>query len=680
MDSIFISAGCTRKPKVSSTFGDKIAYGSGPNIVIADEEKILSVLYMDGDVNAVECEHNMMVVGDVDGGGYLIRDGEIKKYSFGGCIEAVGFVDRSSAMFCTIDTTFVYDIDDNVVRQEIKNEWIPTCLTAAWNKTFVGSRKGSIFVLDVTGSGARWREVEGHGDSIHDIKSARLGGETYVATSSQDETVKIWRVVEGDMCLEHVQTLNGHTDWVYGLWWTEEGDLLSSSADNSIIHWKKRSVWEDVMRLGGEGAFLGVLMVGNSIIGQSRSGGFYKFGDVLEGFISGHVDGVKSIDWRGEFLLTASLDMTSRIFYRGHEVGRPQKHGYALTSARFLNEEDLQFIGSAQETILRVYEPTQVFYMSCMWVESCSKGIAESLRRMAVSHHRRSLDDFFPDVNSLKFAAVCAELSLTNEVCEDFVFESLNEQLLSVTTFNEIKKVYGHYFDVSDLAVSKDFIVSCNRSSLKKFSGIFVWNRAFELIDYIEEHDYGIERLVFSRDGRYLVAASKDRTVSVYNVGKDIKLARRLKDHRRIVWDCSFSHDSKYLATCSRDKSVLVYELPELRVKYMSRFDCEATSLCFSPREYLLVVGLESGDVVSLGFRKGELVVWKRSREHGRQVNVVSFNEDGSRCATGGADGMVKVFLVRPACSDDWVGDKETENFALGADVEDTQAGKRDDD
>ncbi|KAG5858892.1 hypothetical protein KMI_10g15910 [Encephalitozoon hellem] len=645
MDSIFISAGCTGKPKASVVAGDRIVYGSMSNVVTADEEKVLSVVHMDDDVNVIEYGYGMIAIGDVSGGGYVIRDGEIRKCNFGSCIEAVGFVNEQRAMFCTIDMIFVYDIDKGTIRQEIRTEWVPTCLTTICGRTFAGSRKGSIFLLDM-GDGVRWYETEGHKDSIQDIKSALIDGEGYVATSSQDETIKIWKVIDEYPWVKHLQTLNGHTDWVYGLFWTEKGDIFSSSADNSIIYWERKSKWEDVMRFGGKDAFFNVMVIGSSIIGQSRSGGFYKFSDDLESFISGHLGEVKSIDWRGEFLLTSSLDMTSRIFYKGHEVGRPQKHGYGLTSARFLNNDSLQFISSAQETILRVYEPTQVFYMSCIYAETKERSMIESFGEMSISKSGKSIDDFFPAIDHLKFAAACAELSLTNEVLEDFAFESLNEQLLSVTTFNEIRKVYGHYFDVSDVAVSRNFIVSCNKSSLKKFSGIFVWSREFELVDYIEVHEYGIERLVFSCDGKHLAAASKDKTVSVYNVDKSIRLSQRLEDHKRIVWDCSFSYDSKYLATCSRDRSVLVYEGPEFRVKYVSRFDCEVTSLCFSPKEHLLIIGLESGDVVTLRIEREELNVKKRSKEHGRRVSAISFNEDGSRYATGGGDGMVKVFLV----------------------------------
>lgn len=642
MGSTFISAGCTRKPKVSAVLGDRIVYGSKSNVIVADSERVLSAICMDGDVNAVECGDGAIVVGDVNGRGYVVVCGETHRHDFGACIEAVGAVSKSTALFCTMETTFVYDVEKRVVKQEIENRWVPTCVEVVGNKMFVGSRKGSVFVVDI--SGGEWWEVEAHDDSIQDIKSVAVDGEVYVATSSQDETVRIWRACEDSPWLEHVQTLNGHSDWVYGVFWTESGDLFSSSGDCSIIHWKRGDGWDAVGRLGGEKAFFSVLVVGDVVVGQSGSGGFYKFGDELESFISGHVGEVRSMDWRGEFLLTASLDMTSRIFYKGLEVGRPQKHGYGVTSARFLDEESLRFVSSGQETILRVYEPTQVFYMSCVYSEDKQEGLCGAIERMGVSGGTGSMHDFFHGVEEMKHAAVPAELSLTNEVRDDFVFECLNEQVLSVAVFNETKKVYGHYFDVVDVAVCGNFVVSCNRSSLKRFSGIFVWTRALEPVKYIEEHEHGIERLVFSYDGRYLAAASRDKTVSIYSVGEDIVGIKRIRDHRRAVWGCSFSRDSRYLATCSRDRSLLVYEMPECRMRHSWRFECEVTSLCFSPKEDLLVVGLECGDVVVMSVSESGLVVERREQEHSKRVSVVSFNQDGSRYGSGGADGMVKVF------------------------------------
>ncbi|KAH9412154.1 hypothetical protein HK407_01g00460 [Ordospora pajunii] len=661
----FMYAGCIRKSKISARYGNGMVYGSMSNVIVTDERRVLDVIYLDGEVNALESEHGMIVVGDCIGNGYVIGNTRsiTSRCEFGDCIVAVGIVDAVQVMFCTMFMSYVYNVASAEVKHSIVNRWIPTCIASLNGNAFVGCRDGRVIVLDGGNQFDVVGEVNAHEDSVQDIKSTMIDGKGHVSTASQDETVKIWRICAGGKSVEHIQTLNGHSDWVFGLFWKEDGDLLSSSGDCSIVHWKRQGVWMNEMRYGGEKMFLNVLMIGQFIIGQSYTGGFYKFGDELEEFVSGHTDEVRSIDWKESFVLTGSFDMTSRIFYRGVEVGRPQTHGYAVTAARFLNKNDFSIVSSAQETILRVYEPTQVFYMCCVYAESRDEDMSDLVAGLRVGkgqkdirsecsgsgearlHERKCVGDFFENVDELKMAAVPAELSLTNEVVSEFEFECLNEQVLSVSVFNETKKVYGHYFDVSDVAVSESFVVSCNRSLLRKYSGIFVWNRLFEKMKYIEEHDYGIERLRFSWDGRYLAAASKDKSVSVYAVGDEIRRIGRLKDHKRVVWDCAFSRDSRYLATCSRDKCLIVYGMPGIEKRLSMKFHCEVTSICFSPVMDVLVAGLESGEVVVIDVSEGGLNVLSRKREHSRKVNVVMFNQNGDRCATGGADGLVKEFV-----------------------------------
>lgn len=63
-------------------------------------------------------------------------------------------------------------------------------------------------------------------------------GQLLLASSSQDCTVRIWRLPQrGDAQLEAV--LAGHEGWVYSAHWNVQGSqLLSASIDNSLIIWE----------------------------------------------------------------------------------------------------------------------------------------------------------------------------------------------------------------------------------------------------------------------------------------------------------------------------------------------------------------------------------------------------------------------------------------------------------
>jgi len=63
--------------------------------------------------------------------------------------------------------------------------------------------------------------------------------------------------------------------------------------------------------------------------------------------------------------------------------------------------------------------------------------------------------------------------------------------------------------------------------------------------------------LAFSRDDKYLISCSEDKTAKVWEVGSG-KLLYTLSNHTDIVETGSFSPNGKYLLTSSRDQSAIV--------------------------------------------------------------------------------------------------------------------------
>jgi phospholipase A-2-activating protein len=74
------------------------------------------------------------------------------------------------------------------------------------------------------------KEFEAHGDIIRDF--VEIPGMGF-ASCSNDETVKIW-TLDG----QNLQTLKGHTGFVFSLARLESGELLSSSDDTTVRVWK----------------------------------------------------------------------------------------------------------------------------------------------------------------------------------------------------------------------------------------------------------------------------------------------------------------------------------------------------------------------------------------------------------------------------------------------------------
>ncbi|KAI5150101.1 elongator complex protein 2 [Enteropsectra breve] len=396
------------------------------------------------------------------------------------------------------------------------------------------------------------------------------------------------------------------------------------------------------MIYGGTSAFLGVLIRGNEIYGQSRTGGIDILGDAAEEdaepeyygskyFTSGHQDEVTDLDWNeNEMLLSSSLDMTARIFYKGFECGRPQTHGYSLASAKFIPGDKICFISAGQETILRIFEGTQNFFKNCEEAEDLYEGDSETVLEIE-------------NAENYEATAIMAELNLTNEIVAEPNEERLSENSLSSNVFKETKKLYGHYFEIKNIAVNQKLIFSCNKSLSRNFAGLFVWDHQGNKKQYLTDHELGIQKIA-ACSGRVLTV-SRDKTACLYDIDNGLlTLNKILTDHTRAIWDCDFSSNSKYFATCARDSKIIVYSYETLEIIATKEVDSEVRSLAFSTR---------SDNQIVLGTISGEIILWNIGEDKmeslkvaSKQINSVAFNKAGSKFAVGSACGLIRVFSL----------------------------------
>jgi elongator complex protein 2 len=83
--------------------------------------------------------------------------------------------------------------------------------------------------------------------------------------------------------------------------------------------------------------------------------------------VGGCIKSVKGISWseNGEYLVSVSLDQTTRLFGEWktdgkkswHEFARPQIHGYDLNAVSTL--KDWKYVSGADEKVLRVFQSSK---------------------------------------------------------------------------------------------------------------------------------------------------------------------------------------------------------------------------------------------------------------------------------------------------------------------------------
>ena len=180
--------------------------------------------------------------------------------------------------------------------------------------------------------------------------------------------------------------LMGHEDWVNSVHWqpphiTESGIyhqplvLASASADKSIMIWKpdtETESWFNDVRLGElGGTTLGFYSAffspdGSQLVANGYHGALQVWKSIDASHwnphygISGHQLSVQNLAWdpTGQYLISASLDQSSRLVgewkRKGrkswHEMARPQIHGYDLHALAFIHK--YQYLCGADEKVI----------------------------------------------------------------------------------------------------------------------------------------------------------------------------------------------------------------------------------------------------------------------------------------------------------------------------------------
>lgn len=160
----------------------------------------------------------------------------------------------------------------------------------------------------------------------------------------------------------------------------------------------------------------------------------------------------------------------------------------------------------------------------------------------------------------------------------------------------------------------------------------------------VKAHDKEINAITFSPDSKYIITASQDKLIKLWDVSTG-QLVRSLSGHKRGVWSvsCTFAQEM-LLVSGSADRNVKIWRLSD-------DFACIKTFEGHS-NSVLRVSFINNGlQIISSG-SDGLLKVWDVKRnecivtldEHVDRIWALAVQRDGERIITGDASATIKIW------------------------------------
>lgn len=173
-----------------------------------------------------------------------------------------------------------------------------------------------------------------------------------------------------------------------------------------------------------------------------------------------------------------------------------------------------------------------------------------------------------------------------------------------------------------------------------------------EYMGAVREAMEDVRMVALSPDGATLAAASGDSIVRLYDTTWEPPvLTHELTDAWTAAWACAFSSDGKYLATGAADDKVRIYDMrhgaERSEVVATMKEDSTIRTLSFSPDGRFLATGGTDGNyrIYDMGASVGAWpVLFANVDDATQHVWTVRFSPDGRFLATCSSDRHIKLY------------------------------------
>jgi WD40 repeat protein len=379
----------------------------------------------------------------------------------------------------------------------------------------------------LTADGALLDTIEGHQDEVLGLSFSPLlknnlydenePGVSYLASSSRDGTIRIWRINN------QVRPLP-HDNRIYDIAFRPDGRILASGGRRNISLWRL----SDYDRV----AHIWVRQGGDVFSLDYNHDGRY--------LVAGDSTGMISL-WRPDI-------STERPYKRWTYGGEDEDTRREVSTVRFSPASGLPFIASA-------WSDGAIRFWSMEGDPLGAHQLEQPVSSLAFNPDGTRL------IASTK-AAVTNSDPLQSGQIQIFQVNPTDDNGVTLTLLTTVESVDSPH-DGGILTIAFNPAHPNQFASGGEDGTIKLWNLSGELLNTLEGHSDAVTRVDFSADGKMLSSSSRDSTVKLWQVNSGTMMSS-LNRHKRQVAKVLFApHDGTTLASAGFDNRVLIWNIPE---------------------------------------------------------------------------------------------------------------------